>query len=75
MRAKVIFKVGTTRYGEEKIIECKAWGKIKNMLWFNKTSNSISKIEMSDKIVAIPVENVLYVEDINNLEEKEENAD
>jgi hypothetical protein len=64
-KVKIIFKNGLTNH-EEKIIECKAWTKENNMLWFNKTSNEIVNMKMTDKVVGISIENVLYVEDLED---------
>jgi hypothetical protein len=67
MKVKVKFKTGTTRYEyDAKIIECMAWGKRGEMFWFNKASDNVNEMLMSDKIVCIPTENVLYVEDLED---------
>jgi hypothetical protein len=65
-KVKVVFKDNLPyEYVGEKIIECEAWEyRSESMLFlFNKSSHNLNPATL-DKLVLIPAENVLYVEDL-----------
>jgi hypothetical protein len=62
MKTKVMFKDGTANHREGKVIECESWCFNFNKKYFRFTKASCKNDY--GKVVVIPVENVLYVEDI-----------